>query len=190
MNVHKPFDMLETRLQETGYAALFLLGEASAFWQNGAHQRQLEEIAYSEQAPPKARFLAAEILRTNGISPQPRLAQLYALALRHSAEEQTDHWQINANSWAELFDDTDTGPLGNQLTAFGTAAIPHLQPLLNDNNVVLYDGSEEATLGNAGRYRVKDFAAWFISKIMNIPFHLPHTHAERDLAIDQLKTSI
>jgi hypothetical protein len=197
MNVRKNNTMnkssLERNLVETGYAALFLYGmgsKANSFWENGTYQKELEEIVYSETGAPQAKFLAAEILRRNGIDLYHTVAQVYAEALQHSSENTDEFWQINANEWVQLFDTFETGPLGEQLLSFGNDAIPHLHALLDNTDLILYDGSEEATLGNKVPFRVKDLAAYFISTLVNRPLNLPEDTPGRDKVIEQLKTSL
>jgi hypothetical protein len=183
---------LETALLETGFAALFLYGErnrANLFWNNGANKKELEELVKNESSAPKARFMAAVILITNGVRIEG-VAPLYALALKNTSRQTGDTWQLNGNLWSLLFEPDHVGFLGEQLVDLGNAAIPYLQPLLDDDSMIRFDGSEEATLGNAGRYRVKDFAAHFISMIRNIPLRLAESHGERDRVIEQLKTSL
>jgi hypothetical protein len=37
------------------------------------------------------------------------------------------------------------------------------------NNLGGYQGSKEATIGNAYGYRIKDFAAYYIGRILGVP---------------------
>ena len=49
------------------------------------------------------------------------------------------------------------------------------------------DGSKEATVGNGYQYRVKDFAAFYIAKIIDTPIAFHRDPADRDAAIEELR---
>ena len=74
--------------------------------------------------------------------------------------------------------------------AQGEAAVPGLLALLGDEHRVAYEGSREATQGNARRYRVKDAAAFFLGRVLGreVPFH--EAHDERDEEIGRLEAAV
>ena len=69
----------------------------------------------------------------------------------------------------------------------GERAIPELVKLLDNETVHRYHGSEAATVGNAYRFRVKDFATYYICRVKNIKPVYHETHAARDAEIEKLK---
>jgi len=77
-------------------------------------------------------------------------------------------------------------PLGKQLLLFGDAYTPYLLKLLGNEGRILYIGSQDATIGNAYQYRVKDIAAYYIAKIKNIPLAFYEEFEKRDREIEQL----
>ena len=63
--------------------------------------------------------------------------------------------------------------------------------LLEDSNgLILYEGSQEATMGNSYQYRIKDIAAFYLSKITNIPIQFYQDFEKRDAEIERLKLLI
>lgn len=184
---------LETQLIHTGYMHLFLYGNrslADAVWDNGRHIAALENIIVSGTTSSLGKFLAAELLRKYK-SPLPEaalpvLAAVYTAALKNTGEDNS--YGLSGNLWGFLYAQNDSGHLGSQLVHLGEAAVPYLISLLDHTGPVLYEGSEEATIGNDYQYRVKDFAAFYISKIRNIPVRFYRNHADRDREIGRLKT--
>src|SRR5262249_54075723 len=139
----------------------------------------LEEVIEDRDASPRGRFVAAEVLFSNEFSFLDRhdhkmVASLYARAL---AERATG----SPHPWGLLWIDDSIGQLGSRFLALGDAAIPALRELLrNDTIVDWYAGSEEATVGNRARYRIKDFAAFYLARIVRIPLAAHTEPAERD----------
>lgn len=82
------------------------------------------------------------------------------------------------------------GPSGKHVVQLGEPAVAALISLLDDGKQIDYGGSEEATVGNSYAYRVKDFAAFFISRIRKLPFTVVEDPAARDHAIEQLGVQI
>jgi hypothetical protein len=80
--------------------------------------------------------------------------------------------------------------LGKKVISFGKIALPFLVKLLDDDGTVFYEGSKEATIGNAYHYRIKDFAAFYISKITNNPIQFYKNYKDRDREIERLKKRI
>jgi hypothetical protein len=155
-------------------------------WSEPGNPESLEELVKDSSAPGKARFIAAEVLFARDVFfinrvGKPLVARLYTEAL-------TKGYTGHANAWGLLWEHDDVGEVGSRFLVLGEEAIPALAELLADDTVIdSYEGSEEATVGNRYRFRGKDFAAYYISKITNhpVPFHL--NHAERDTEIERLK---
>lgn len=194
-------NQLAIRLKESGYNAIFQYGDHTlldSFWQKGKNREVLEEIVEDSQTNGYSRLLASEILytqkpeypddNTNNVLPF-----VYAHALVIAGQKEGS--MLSGNLWGFMyFSDNDPkidyGPLGSRLIEYGTAAVPFLIDLLEDDNLIYYEGSQEATIGNNQKYRVKDAAAYYIGKITGarIPFH--PDYKERDIEIDHLKTKL
>lgn len=134
-----------------------------------------------------ARLHACEILlRRNrqkflGVIGTQAAAAIYASALR---ERVTD----DMNPWAFL-GLGELGTLGRHVVECGDSALAEFVPLLEDRQTAgIYSGSEESKEGNGDRARVCDFAAFFISRIMRVPYSFRRDSMEqRDADIDRLK---
>jgi len=150
---------------------------------------RLEAIIDDRTAPAKARLIAAEALFDHDASflarhDQKEVARIYTDAL-------AQHAVPGANSWGMLWLNGRSGLLGDRIFFLGEAAIPVLKSLLDNSTVVdWYEGSEAATLGNMQRYRIKDFAAWYLAEITGHPIAFHRDNAERDAEIAKLLASI
>ena len=113
-----------------------------------------------------------------------QIAAVYAQAL-------VDNYTGMANSWGLLYGHEDDGPAGIAFLIIGEKAIPALVKLLDDDAAgPEYQGSEEATVGNGYHYRIKDFVAYYIGRILNKRLkYFPHP-ADRDKQIEGLKKSL
>jgi hypothetical protein len=107
--------------------------------------------------------------------PAALLAEAYAVALRHTRL---------ANVWG-LPGALDTAP-ARHLLSLGEAAVAALRPLLADARGLAYGGSEDATIGNAARWRVQDLAGSIIAAIRGVPFDADAPPPARDAAIAAL----
>ena len=157
-------------------------------WSEAGGVAPLKAIVINEEAPTKARLLACEVLMQNDFTflrdedvKIDRVAAIYTDALVNNTTDM-------ANSWGLLYKHRDEGPIGIMLVMLGEEAIPELVKLLDNETIHLYDGSKEATIGNSYRFRVKDFAAYYICRIKNIEAVYHETHAARDTEIEKLKT--
>jgi hypothetical protein len=189
-------DQLAQELREAGYEGLFQSGPrdaAPAAWDGGGNREALEAVVRSDDFGDLERVLAAEVLGRCAPDFPPEgweetLGRVYARALAL-----TGQGELTANDWGRLFqaqaNGEPDGPLGAHLQAAGPAAVPHLAELLDDASPILYIGSREATLGPPG-YRVKDAAAYFISRIRGAEMAYPSAPAERDAAIDRLRDEV
>jgi hypothetical protein len=180
-------DDLSRRLTELGYAELFLeLGDETldSLWHTPGVPARLAALSGDLSAPAEARFLAAETLfrRDSSALTEARkaaLAPAYAEALRHAAL---------ANPWG--LPGTLDGPAGQHVVSLGEPAVAALTPLLTDGRPVLYAGSAEATFGNSYRYRVKDLAAFLISRIRGLSYPVHLSPVDRDTEIARLGASL
>lgn len=183
------------RLIAIGFPKLFMYGEqslAKTIWEDGENVEKLKSIISSTSSPSHAKFLAAEVLRYFEVELDPQsyvvLAEAYAYALENTSADRDNVVHLNGNLWGLLYEEDDAGYLGQQFVKFGNAAMPSLTKLLDDSaSRVLYEGSEEATIGSAYQYRIKDFAAFYIAKIKHIPISFYQDFEERDKEIERLK---
>jgi hypothetical protein len=181
--------VLANELTELGYIELFhRQGEDAldSVWGEPGAPETLEDLAVGQHASRLANFLAAEILfykrRDYPVErDKARLTSVYAMALAQDFTQMANPWGLPG----EL-----DGLAGQHFVALGEAAIPELAQLLDDESERIYAGSQEATLGNSFRYRVKDFAAFFISEIRGIPFEVHEDPEARDEEIERLKESL
>lgn len=133
----------------------------------------------------KARFLACEVLFDKhftfvpGVGPAA-VAEIYAHALAHNLTGV-------ANSWGLLYEHDDAGPVGIRFVMIGEPAVPALVGLLDDASRPLgYAGGEDATVGNAYGFRVKDFAAFYLGRIKRISVAFHQCLEDRDREISAL----
>ncbi|PWS35640.1 hypothetical protein DFH01_18785 [Falsiroseomonas bella] len=172
---------LAARLTGLGYQGLFLRmpPEAPRLWREPGAPAALAALAADPAAQPEARFLAAEVTAAGGGAlpgaPAPLLAEAYAAAL--AAARLGNVWGLPGA--------LDT-PAARNLLSLGEAAIPRLRPLLGDGRELRYGGSEDATIGNAAHWRIKDFAASFIAAIRGDAFDAGAAPAARDAAIARM----
>jgi hypothetical protein len=192
---------IAAKLKAAGYHGLFQYEdrtECDSIWENGRNKDSLIKIVSSSEFEDYTRLLASEILFERDSSYPPselfnKLAVLYSQALRMSGGD--NNIFIPANQWGFMyFSDKpgyiDYGILGNHLLLFGKVTIPYLILLLNDEARLLYEGSQEALIGNSQRYRVKDAAAYYIGKIAGISVQFHEDYADRDAEIERLKEKL
>jgi len=181
-------DDLVQQLLDTGYDNLFhrLDHDAlDAVWDNGARRERLRQVARDETVPLTARFLASEVLfnRDPGYPPPADRARLAAVYVSLLASD-----ELMGNAWG--LPGEMSGEVGQHLLALGEPAIALLQPLLSDPTVVWFEGSEEATTGNAYQLRVMDLAAAFIRQLRGQPVSLALDPKSRDAMIADLRASL
>ena len=177
------------RLLALGYLELFQRAderEATALVRD--HAATLHRVIGDPMVDPHARFLAAELLFAHqpGFPPtalRDALAEIYAIAIGQTHGALATGGWVAGNAWGLLYDLEGVGPSGRHLLALGEAAIPALLRLTDRTEVVLYEGSEEATIGNARAYRVKDVAAYFVARLRGRPLAFYPDPAARDRAI-------
>jgi hypothetical protein len=76
------------------------------------------------------------------------------------------------------------------LIALGDAAIPSLEPLLENQRAAPLSGSQDATTSNVYANRVCDYAWVFIAEIRHQPYTFFENPAKRDLAIKALRRQL
>ncbi|SET51934.1 hypothetical protein SAMN05216326_13227 [Nitrosomonas marina] len=185
------------------YVKLFLLGDESALksiWRDGNNRAYLERIVQDKQFEDIARVVASEILYKEKPDYPPSeyddaLAYVYSQALRMTGNNDVLVSKLMGNQWGFLYHDDELGDagreiLGRHLMATGNKSIPYLIPLLDDTNLILYEGSQEATLGNSFGYRVKDAAAYYIAKLLGIDIRFYQQIEDRDKEIKKLKSKL
>lgn len=187
--MNTPVTELAGKLDAGSYGILFYWPQhettTDRIWSEPGNPALLESVLEEPSASAKAKFIAAEVLFRNEFTfverhDRVRIARLFAEALRR---RYTGH----ANAWGLLWIDDSAGEIGGRFMALGKDSIPALRELLADTTVVdWYEGSEEATLGNRARYRIKDFAAFYLARVLGtaIPFH--EDFAGRDAEIAKL----
>jgi hypothetical protein len=160
-------------------------------WSEPGNAAALEALIDDPKAPAKARFVAAEALFARDLTFVRRhdrgmVARIYAVALQRKL---TGH----LNAWGLLWYDDTAGLVGDRFSSLGKPAIPVLRELLEDRTVMRgYFGSEEATIGNGAKFRIRDFAAYYLSQIVDKPLALKEEppmsadYAMRDAAIAKL----
>jgi hypothetical protein len=198
----EPTEKVAQDLSRAGYTRLFLAGDSSSagsVWRDGQNRAPLEEIVQGERHGDLERVLASEVLYRYQDGYPPRgwndtLGRVYARALAITGTGDRPI-VLTGNLWGFLsYSDRsgapDHGPLGAHLLEAGPAAVRHLVPLLDDPAGIFYEGSQDATLGNSLRYRVKDAAAYYIGKLKGIPVPFHEEPDERDAEIDRLKAAV
>jgi len=158
-------------------------------WSLPESYRRLVAIVGDERGDRRARFLASEVLFERDMAflkevGWAAVAQVYADALVNNRTGM-------ANSWGLLWESNDTGPVGQRFIELGMESLPALTPLLDDAHAPLvYQGSEEATVGNGYGFRIKDYASFYAGIVNRTPITFHRDVAERDRAIAQLKAWI
>jgi hypothetical protein len=186
---------LARRVHDLGYLELFQRMEythVDELWKTSA--ADLDALVRDASQDHLARFLAAEILflRSPGYPPADAravLAPLYAEALVQTGAR-SGGWGLAGNMWGFLYERDDLGSAGEHVMAIGADMVPALRPLLDNTDVILYEGSQEATLGNSLRYRVKDVAAYFIGRLTKTPVAFHPAPADRDRELAKLAKSL
>ena len=80
--------------------------------------------------------------------------------------------------------------IGKALVATGKAAIPFLQPILEDGKEALLFKSGAAAMSLGAQYRRKDFAYRYMCLILAHPYSFDMDPTERDKNIEKLKNTL
>ena len=127
-------------------------------------QKKLVEIVIDKDRSPMERFMANEILfyKEKTFEQDPKIiAEIYPKIIAIE--------QIPPNVWGLPPYLSSTA---RRLIATGELAVDHLLKLIKNKTTLLYEGSEEATMGDIKNYRVCDLVAFFISKIIDFPIKI------------------
>lgn len=158
-------------------------------WSDPSRHQLLDNVLDDPASSDEAKFLACEVFFKKDIlfmqrhSPE-KVAEIYAKAL-------SNDFTGMANSWGLLYEHQDEGTVGIAFLTIGARAIPALSKLLDDDRTHLtYEGSIEATVGNGYGYRIKDFAAYYIGRILGTPLKYYPSLADRDEQINALKKQL
>ena len=201
MSHKNTIEEIAARLQQAGYKGLFWQMDSNlieSIWGHGAHKELLQEMVLKPKHSELVRLLASEVLYAKDAGYPPEdwkepLAFIYARALTLSGK---DERQVPpGNTWGFMYYNgnggpNDYGPLGTHLMQTGVKAIPQLARLLDNSDILVYEGSEDATIGNGLQYRVKDAAAYYIGKLAGITVQFYQDYAKRDTEIEHLKQKI
>ncbi len=203
MKLSEASQAIAKQLTTAGYSGLFLSGDhnkSALIWNSGKNQVHLEHIVRDTQAADLARLLASEVLYAfaPGYPPESwtsTLAQVYARALAITGIDTSGEFHLSGELWGFMYhwdgqDVKDYGALGTHLVSTGSRAIPYLAKLLDNRDRIIYEGSQEATLGSSLGYRVKDAAAYYIGQIAQIQVKFYPQTAERDAEIERLKANL
>ncbi len=180
---------LAAKLTELGYVQIFQGGDEGALdalWNEPGAPEALARLAVDSEAPALARFLAAEVMfyKQNSYPREEQKRQLASVYAKALAENFTGA----ANTWGlpQVLD----GFAGEHFLRLGESAVPELINLLADHRRLYYEGSQEATLGASCGYRVKDLAAFYLSRIKGFPLDMDQDSRKRDLEIERVKNSL
>jgi hypothetical protein len=191
-SIDKDMKQLKKELIDESYSSLFLStnNKVDTLWSNYGNNAFIE-LVNDTTAEDNIRFLTAEILFHKSVSFPPKdmykvLGSIYVNALKITGLS-NNKIVLAANGWGFLYNMDHVGFLGERLILIGEPAINGLKSLLDNTDTVLYEGSKEATVGNAYHYRIKDIAAFYISKIKNIPVKFHQNIEDRDAEILRLK---
>lgn len=154
-------------------------------WKNGAGKSDLVAIVNDTTLQLKPRFLAAEILfERDATFPNGTdlflLGRLYSDALKEPVSA--------AAEWGRPFVRKDLGVIGPHLLRIGKPAVPAFASLLDNNEKIFYSGGDKDTeVPNSYRFRIKDFAAFYICKLNGWRYHCFKSPEKRDKKIARLK---
>ena len=170
--------------------ALAASPQVGALWRDYPDARAYTQIVEDAARPLPVRFAAALVLRSKSAAQFRRTARR-ALADVLAAALQRD-LVGHAYPWGRLWaGDDPLGLLGRMVVELGRPAIPPLVALLDDTAPRdSYLGREEATEMAMRQYRVKDFAAFYISRITGLELPWQPELADRDQAIAQLRRQL
>lgn len=184
---------LAAELEQLGFEKLFRRPDSeqqvNRLWGEPNNPDRLVALAFDSARPWLSRFFAAEVvmhkqmfalLQAKGYD---TLAPVYASALHHNASGLMSDWGFLENM-------QDSGWLGSRVVMFGRGATAVLKPMLDDTTEVLYRTPPLQPLEVRSGYRIRDFAALYLSKIHGIPLQLTNDSVQRDAEIARLKAQL
>jgi len=159
--------------------------QADALWRDYPDRADYVALVEDAGQPAPIRFAAALALRSRADHADPAAtARALAAGLR-------DDLAGYAQPWGRLWAGDDVGVLGAAVVELGSAAVPALTDLLDDTTPRdVYIGSEEATELAMRGYRVKDFAAFYLARIVGVELAWEPDLARRDTAIEALRARV
>ena len=164
--------------------------QVTRLWSAYPNPELFSAIVEDEDRSDPVRFAAALVLRSKSgdwfqKTDPAALAHAFAAAIQQDLAGYAFPW-----GWLWAGGD-ELGLLGQNFPAFGAAAIPALEALLDDPAPRdTYLGSDEASLMAIRRYRVKDFAAFYLARILGAELPWEPNLEKRDLAIARLRDQI
>jgi hypothetical protein len=161
--------------------------QVNVLWKESPDPGLYAALVADTNRPDPVRFAAALVLLSKSnedlwkIQP-PVVAQVFATALKNDFAGWAYPW-----GWLWASPGDPVGTLGRIFVHIGPPAVPALEALLSDTTKrSSYVGSEEATVMAMRRYRVKDFAAFYIARIMKLDLPWEQNMTRRDEAIERL----
>ena len=170
--------------------ALAASSQVAAVWQDFPDAGLYTQLVEDAARPLPVRFAAVLMLRSKSAA-QFRRTSRRARADVLAAALQRD-LVGHAYPWGRLWGGIDAvGLLGSMVVELGRPAIPPLVALLDDTAPRdSYLGREEATEMAMRQYRVKDFAAFYISRITGLDLPWQPELPDRDQAIARLRQQL
>jgi hypothetical protein len=175
-------------------------------WNQGKNKERLRTVIASNKTSKKGKFVAASVLlhlkQPIDSIYLPQVAQVYAKHLKHSARDRlsSTYYSLLGSHWGVLYTQryingkratySYAGRAGEQLIQIGKPAIPSLIKLLDDTNFYFFYEGSESTSNMDYQYRVKDFAAFFLSKITKVPWQFYLDKKKRDIEIERFKKEL
>lgn len=96
---------------------------------------------------------------------------------------------MHANRWGLPYDVTSSAT-SRRLMALGEQATRRLAPMLDDDRLLEYEGSEEATIASMHHVRYKDLAAGLLAAMHGVAFPEQPDPARRDATIESLRAKL
>ncbi|GAB4557138.1 MAG: hypothetical protein Tsb0020_00990 [Haliangiales bacterium] len=160
--------------------------QGQALWSEYNDVGLYAALVEDESHTTAVRFAAALMLKSHGEMADPAAtAQVFAAALQQDLVGYAYPWGW---LWAE---DDPLGLLGGTFIDIGRPAVPALTALLDDPTPRdSYLGSEEATEMAMRGYRVKDFAGFYLARIIGVELPYEHDLDKRDHALAALRAKL
>lgn len=179
----KNIDLTAITLQEENSDVIEIL-------QDIKYDKILKEIVIDSTTNTFTALKAAELILKKNVrltdQDKTLLAQVYAANLQLLGDE--TFFKFNIDDWCRPHLNNEFGRLGKRFLVFDEKSITPLAEIVaNGNEFIQYEGSEESTEMDFYRYRIKDFAAFYISKIKDIPMAFYQDFEKRDAEIERLK---
>jgi hypothetical protein len=165
--------------------------QINALWKDLPDPAPYAALVGDVGRPDQVRFAAALVLLSKSAdalwkTDRRVLAQVFAAALKQDFAGWSYPW-----GWLWASPGDPVGTLGRIFIELGPPAVPALKTLLDDpTQHSAYMGSEEATEMAMRRYRVKDFAAFYIAQIFKLDLPWEQSLTKRDEAIEHLRKQL